>query len=190
MRKHNFQVEPLISVASWVGLNENSVMVEVGCYRGESTEMWASNDCLVFAIDPWERGLFNLTKPKHLFSALKNNFKAMHIRDFFTANRHVEEDFDAMAQLYPNIKKIKGTGTSVSQLFDDCDLDFVYIDALHDYDSVKEDIKAWLPKIKSGCYIGGHDYCETWPDVIKAVDECVGKPDHLFPDSSWIKQIN
>lgn len=38
------------------------------------------------------------------------------------------------------------------------ELDFVYIDANHRYESVKADIQVWLPKIKMGGLIGGHDF--------------------------------
>lgn len=37
-------------------------------------------------------------------------------------------------------------------------LDLVWIDADHRYEKVREDIDAWLPKVKPGRYIGGHDY--------------------------------
>jgi hypothetical protein len=38
-------------------------------------------------------------------------------------------------------------------------LDFVYIDALHDYDSVIMDIIHWIPKVRRGGIISGHDFC-------------------------------
>lgn len=41
--------------------------------------------------------------------------------------------------------------------------DFVYIDAAHDYKSVKADIEAWWPTVKAGGMMGGHDY-ENKPD--------------------------
>jgi len=41
-------------------------------------------------------------------------------------------------------------------------VDFVYIDANHSYRFVKEDILAWLPKVKKGGVIGGHDM--DWRD--------------------------
>ena len=31
-------------------------MVELGCYKGDSTEVWAQNFGTVYAIDPWECG--------------------------------------------------------------------------------------------------------------------------------------
>ena len=46
------------------------------------------------------------------------------------------------------------------KLFKDESLDFVYIDANHAYDFVKEDLEMWWPKIKKGGYICGHDYID------------------------------
>lgn len=50
-------------------------------------------------------------------------------------------------------------------------LDFCYIDAAHDYTSVKSDIESWWPRIKSGGVLGGHDFDSANPDVVKAVIE-------------------
>ena len=43
-------------------------------------------------------------------------------------------------------------------LFEDESLDFVYIDANHSYEGVKEDIRIWYPKVKKGGLLLGHDY--------------------------------
>jgi hypothetical protein len=61
----------------------------------------------------------------------------------------------------------------------DASLDFVYIDARHDYDSVLEDLEAWFPKVRPGGIIAGHDYVDgTFPSgafgVKSAVDEFFG----------------
>lgn len=37
-------------------------------------------------------------------------------------------------------------------------LDFVYIDALHDFDHVMEDIIGWSKKVRRGGIVSGHDY--------------------------------
>lgn len=57
-------------------------------------------------------------------------------------------------------------------------LDFVFIDADHSYEGCKADIEAWLPKVKKGGLIGGHDYeNHDFPKfgVTRAVDEFVSR---------------
>jgi hypothetical protein len=56
--------------------------------------------------------------------------------------------------------------------YEDGSLDWVYIDADHRYEAVRRDILAWLPKVKKGGMIAGHDYA-AYPTfgVIEAVTE-------------------
>lgn len=42
----------------------------------------------------------------------------------------------------------------------DGSLDFVYIDARHDYDAVLEDLETWVPKVRPGGIVAGHDYLD------------------------------
>lgn len=41
---------------------------------------------------------------------------------------------------------------------EDNSVDFVYVDARHDYCGVMEDITAWYPKLRTGGIMAGHDY--------------------------------
>jgi hypothetical protein len=43
-------------------------------------------------------------------------------------------------------------------------LDFVYIDAGHDYNNVKADVNAWYSLVKTGGIMGGHDFTLTAHD--------------------------
>jgi hypothetical protein len=45
----------------------------------------------------------------------------------------------------------------------------LFIDGSHAYESVKDDIILWLPKVKY--LISGHDY--RWPGVNQAVNELI-----------------
>ena len=61
-----------------------------------------------------------------------------------------------------------------STLVTDGSLDFVFIDADHSYEGCKADISLWLPKLKDGGVLSGHDYENTdYPKfgVRAAVDE-------------------
>jgi len=42
--------------------------------------------------------------------------------------------------------------------FDNQSLDFVYIDSNHRYEYVKQDILLWIPKVKIGGQLAGHDW--------------------------------
>lgn len=52
--------------------------------------------------------------------------------------------------------------------FKDGEFDIIYLDAEHDYESVKKDIEAWKPKAKH--ILAGHDY-HSFPDVQRAVKD-------------------
>jgi predicted O-methyltransferase YrrM len=69
----------------------------------------------------------------------------------------------------------KNNSVSQSSLYEDEYFDIVYIDGAHDYDSVKNDIQSWLPKVKPGGFICGDDYCTSWPGVYEAVNEMFGE---------------
>jgi Methyltransferase domain len=50
------------------------------------------------------------------------------------------------------------------------DVDMVFIDGMHDYNSVTTDLRSWFPKTKK--LICGHDYNDqSWTDVKKAVND-------------------
>lgn len=68
-----------------------------------------------------------------------------------------------------NISAIKAKSPDAAQKFRDQQFDIVYIDAEHDYESVKADIQAWKPKAKF--VLAGHDY-HVFDGVRKAVADC------------------
>ena len=61
------------------------------------------------------------------------------------------------------------------QLFSDNCFDFIYLDAGHDYASIKQDIDCWYPKLKPGGVFAGHDYSSQFPGVPLAVDDLCQK---------------
>lgn len=54
-------------------------------------------------------------------------------------------------------------------LVEDGSVDFVFIDGDHSYEGCLRDIDAWLPKVRKGGLICGHDYNNKWPGVLQAV---------------------
>lgn len=59
-------------------------------------------------------------------------------------------------------------------MFPPASIDFVFLDAAHDEESVAADLAAWWPTIKAGGVMAGHDYDGFWAGVVRAVDGFFG----------------
>lgn len=138
-------------------------MVEIGCAAGESAELFAESAKFsrVVCVDPWRHAKFEDKEPR----------------------------FDAVAARWPCIEKVKSASVEAAAAHVGT-LDFAYIDAVHTYDGVISDINAWLPHIRPGGWIGGHDYEWHFPGVIQAVSERFYKPYRVFQDASWLVRLS
>jgi hypothetical protein len=82
------------------------------------------------------------------------------------------ESFKANIEPVKNIiTPIRNPSLEAAAMYPDESLDFVFIDASHDYVNVTNDITAWYPKVKSITGImAGHDY--SWgPEVKRAAND-------------------
>lgn len=75
----------------------------------------------------------------------------------------------------PRADLIREFSVDAANHFKDGLLDFVYIDAKHDYRSTWSDLEAWYPKVKRGGIFAGHDYKNSFVrknlvEVKRAVD--------------------
>ena len=70
-----------------------------------------------------------------------------------------------------------GKSEDVHAQFKDEQFDMIFIDGMHDYESVIKDIENYWPKLKIGGHMCFHDYQKDWIGVIKAFDECFIQPD-------------
>jgi hypothetical protein len=84
-----------------------------------------------------------------------------------------------MAPMADKFRLIIDQSWDAANYFPDKSLDFVFIDACHEYESVKKDILVWMPKIKDGGILSGHDYGRGFPGVAQAVDEIFGNKVNL-----------
>ena len=68
------------------------------------------------------------------------------------------------------VKFLKGFSVEMAKKVKDGSLDFVYLDGDHSYEGCRNDIHAWLPKLKLGGIMAFHDYNDIY-GVRAAVDE-------------------
>lgn len=90
---------------------------------------------------------------------------------------------------FENVEFIKKYSKEAVQLFEDCELDYVYIDANHSFGYVLEDIVAWSYKVRSGGIISGHDY--SLVGVRDAVNMLAPPEWYLLNDNEtwyWVRQ--
>jgi hypothetical protein len=146
-------------------------MIEIGCYQGESTTLFAHGfkPSELYAIDPFENGY--------------DDTDSSSIGDF----TDIIYNFNSRISHFPCIKHIKDYSYNVSNQFKDNSFDFIYIDGNHTFDAVVNDIKLYLPKIKTNSFIGGHDWGNG--NVVNAVLHELKDVDIFFEDSSWIIQV-
>ena len=181
MRKESYLLGGLYDLVKYVNLPNHTTLVELGSYRGESTEVWAKHYDDVIAIDPW---VYELT-PDMLNFLNSGSREGVDWENLGTIFTDVEKSFDERMSPY-KITKLKMFSDNALGIFDDGSIDMVYIDALHDYDTVFKDIEQWSKKIKPEGFISGHDYTKEWAGVVQAVDEHFRKPDKVFGDTSWV----
>jgi predicted O-methyltransferase YrrM len=140
-----------------------SKFIEIGSWKGKSSAFMAveianSNKNIEFyCVDTWN-GSFEHKDSKEIDS----------LYDIFINNMKPLENY---------YKPMRKNSLEAASQFEDESLDFVFIDASHEYEDVKKDIQTWLPKVKKNGVLAGHDYYvggyDHFPGVKQAVDECL-----------------
>ena len=140
---------------------------EVGVSQGGFSEhlldSWKGRK--LFSIDPW------LEYPQETYCDVTNVSQEVQ-------NGYYSEVRRKLAKFGERSCVLRLTSAEASAKFSDAQLDFVYIDAQHHYEAVKEDISLWYHKVKAGGILGGHDYLDGNLEngvfgVKSAVDEFV-----------------
>ena len=137
--------------------------VEIGSWKGRSTSFMAveianSGKSIQFdCVDTWKGS----DEPKH---RVDKDVRAGRLFDVFCAN---------IAPVRHGVNIVRKASVVAAACYADASLDFVFIDAAHDYRNVTEDIRAWFPKLKSGGMMAGDDY------LFKGVNQAVRE---VFPN--------
>lgn len=143
---------------------EKAIFVEIGSLVGKSTcclgqlVKESQKDIKIFAVDTFEGS----EEHEMIIKELEDNSTSfLELFGIFTSACNVNDI----------ITPIQGKSLDVVSQFEDESIDFIFVDASHDYENVLADITAWYPKLKPGGLIAGDDYTDCWFGVIKAVNE-------------------
>lgn len=121
--------------------------VEVGVLRGEFAaeilSVWEGR--LLYLVDPW------IEQPRSVYEDLCN--VAQDVQD-----RNLRGTIERLAPQARRFEIMRMTSADAVSRFTDASLDFVYIDANHRHDSVRDDLMRWFPKVREGGIFAGHDY--------------------------------
>lgn len=128
---------------------------EIGVQRGNNaiSILKELNIKKLYLIDIWE----DYKGQTHKFENLKNYIMVL---SRFRKNKRVEI--------------IRAFSNEGSKKIENCSLDFVYIDANHEYQYVYNDIDCWYKKIRNGGVLAGHDVF-SWDSVLDAVKDWCSK---------------
>lgn len=149
----------------------NFKMVEVGSFEGVSTLLFAMAVDTVYSVDCYD------------YKVPPSGRIPEHDQLFVEAERM----FDARTKGVKNIIKIRKTSVEAAKDFEDGSLDAVYIDAEHDEESIREDIRVWRPKLKPGGILSGHDF--ILPYIERILKSQGLNRITVAPDTSWCVPI-
>jgi hypothetical protein len=138
------------------------VVIEVGCWFGQSTRHMASllpEGGVIYAVDHWRGSTEH--QPGHPYWTPKLPY----LYEQFLSNVIHEG-------LTHKIIPVRMESLEASKFLSHLTPDLIYIDASHDYEAVYADIEAWFPLVKGHGILSGDDYAngEGLP-VKRAVDQ-------------------
>lgn len=123
---------------------------EIGVQQGNFSLQLCQKikDIHLICIDPWAGGY-------------SKRIPAERNEGFFQETKEKLKDY--------NVTFMRMRGIEASHKIEDESLDFIYIDAIHDFDNICLDLIHWTPKVKVGGLIAGHDFSYQGGGVVEAV---------------------
>lgn len=148
----------------WQLFPEPGAVVEIGVAEGNNSEdmlnwkLEAGSPAVttLYMVDRW------MTKPDQAGDA--SMAKHWHDGNLAKVKKRMKK-FGERAQL------LRGDSVAMAEHVPDGSLTLLYIDGDHSYEGVIADLNAWLPKVKTGGFVGLHDYLSEAYGVNRAVNE-------------------
>ncbi|MGH9430724.1 MAG: class I SAM-dependent methyltransferase [Terriglobia bacterium] len=146
-----------------------SICAELGVYKGEfSAQILKTNvPRRLHLVDPWK---FEPSPEygRSWYGGAKGGSQENMDAIYDSVCLRFQSEISAGA-----VKIHRSPSAQVASQFPDGYFDWVYVDGNHQYEFVLRDLELYYPKVKSGGFITGDDYCVPgwWKDgVTKAVD--------------------
>jgi predicted O-methyltransferase YrrM len=143
--------------------------LEIGAFTGYSTWLMAQTALSVFSVDTF-----------------KANSAGTIQQDDLTTLHDYLRTIDGLG----NVDYFVGTSAEYAGKIDKrTRFDFIFLDADHSYESVKQDIELWWPRVKKGGVMAFHDCYEGhgyFPGVYQAVSEKFGEPEGCEITLAWV----
>ena len=160
-----------------VELSHATVVVEVGSWRGLSACLLAhalkqqQRGGVLFCADTWLGSIefWNLTST----NGMPDLTRDMSLVNGAPTVYHTFMSNMVHAHVSAYIVPMPMTSSMAARLLDGVGVDLIHLDAAHEYDDVKQDLRLWLPRLNRCGVLLGDDYMEYWPGVVRAVDEFV-----------------
>lgn len=152
-------------------INEGAeIGVQTGRFSKWILQRWEGRK--LYSIDPWT----------HQESKMDVSDVSQEEHD-----RNFMETQSALKEFKSRSSIIRETSNGASARFGPEQLDFVYLDAKHDYRSVWNDLAIWYSKVRKGGIIAGHDYKNSC--VRKNLVEVKRAVDNFFRTCTGNKKI-
>ncbi len=148
-----------------------------------------------------EIGIWKSHTVKRVLKTSKDIISQYWAIDFFESTNHwnyrhrTHEFWEAcyfkacrLMRWFPQLCVVRMSSLEAAKLFPKKYFDLVFLDADHTYEALMNDIKAWLPLVKDGGLLTGHDYGGKKVGVKQAVDECFDDVE-IDQATVWIKKV-
>jgi len=143
-----------------------SVGAEIGVYRGAMSKQLFKRipGLKLYMVDRWKV----YSKAERIASPKTRIARISERRTW----KKIKAEAVAIAKSHKGARLIVDDSVAAAAKIADASLDFIFIDGDHSYEGVQRDLLAWMPKVKPGGWLMGHDYGNK-PDggVKRAVDE-------------------
>jgi len=157
-------VDALINLAGL--LPDHAVCVEAGSRLGGSTKIFLDNAVGIkrfYSFEPeWANSVdFAINDP--YMAELAQHWG---VGDY----KNCYEYAKVLLGAYPNVRLMAMDSPYAVQSWWTEQLDLFFEDSMHTNPQMRDSLDFWVPLVRSGGIVAGHDYSPSWPDVVSEAD--------------------